>query len=98
APAACTRARRRRTGRARTVDAPPPHPGARWRATSGRPPRRGSSGARPASPRRRVDLVLVEPVLPEVHDVRPAEVLALEVDAEAARELLPVPVVGAQEL
>src|SRR6185369_8497582 len=45
-----------------------------------------------------VDLVLVELLLPEGHQVRAPELLLREVDGEAGRELLPVPVVGLEEL
>src|SRR5215470_6470949 len=46
----------------------------------------------------RVYLVLVEPLLPEVHDVGPSEPLLEEVDGEEPRQALPVPAVRLQEL
>src|SRR5437899_2227491 len=45
-----------------------------------------------------VDLILVEALLPEVHDVRAAELFLQEVDREQRRELLLVPGVRLQEL
>src|SRR4029453_8275913 len=44
------------------------------------------------------DLALIEVFRTEVHDVRAAELLRLEVDFEALGERLAVPVVDAQEL
>src|SRR5262249_57216995 len=69
---------------------------ARWLPPRGSRLRR--PGARDARPGRRVDLVLVEGVLTEVHDVRAAELGVEEVDLEERREVLAVPAVGLQEL
>src|SRR5262245_23558895 len=73
-----------------------------------RSPTRGAGGARPGGsspsphldepvvrfPVRGVDLVLVEPLLPEAHEVRPAELLGREVDLPERGELRAVPAVG----
>src|SRR4029077_16040919 len=55
--------------------------------------RRGQTGSLTA-----VYLVLIEPLLPEVHDVRPAEPLPQEVDREERRQALAVPAVRLEEL
>src|SRR3989441_4652737 len=64
----------------------------RWRLTRASARRRQRSGLAG------VDLVLVEALLPEVHDVRTAELLSQEVDREERAQPIPVPTVRLQEL
>src|SRR5262249_59993603 len=79
----------------------PPPAGRRRVGGPARPPAPrwpGTPAARPGSSRRRVDLVLVEQLLPEARDVWTAELLAVEIDREERLQLLPVPAVRLQEL